>query len=682
MDQKQKQFLIEKEITSSPLSQAIPRSSNSAFLNYFSISSNLGRIYCFLMILTLFGIRNSMILSDIWTPFDEGEILEALAVGNFAYDILDGVWRGWHFYLGFTTAHTGWALIPSLIATPLYTLFGNSLLVLSQVPILYSITIIYMMYRLCSKYFDGTVAVFATTFYVFLPLRIQEFAVYPYSFHLEHAFYTLLGLTLFLEIVTSNSSNPERKTRQNIMSVLFGVVSGIGVFNTEVYLLMLAAIFCNWSLYCVKGFSCRNLPIIFFILGFLIGLIPYFIFSPLLSLDAIKEWIVIHWQTTHSSMSVLEYSGLFGIKGYGAIVSLFWQLHYLSLMKLSGIALLLLGVICMLNPQRHFRYKGADVEGTLCLNIIRTYTLTYLGFVLSSAFEFEAYSYFIVANLCILFAISSRDLLQVAKRIGKPVFQPLVVLIVMIMCGYNFYSIMKNVSPWTWQSNLKLQLLRKGTGVSDFNRYHYPAGFKTPLTLRVEKESLRVRIVRANPEKLQWETINFDNNGKKDTIDSPYLYNNQNRLIRLKPVFIDSGYLKFIRLDKLKGAWAYGGDIAFTGLETLARRILWFGHSDQIKEIAIMSLAVHYNSDHWMSFLFEQYENKDMEKVIPKQYRKYFYQEFGRRLRSQYNDREKATKALRKLSTKQKAEIMAGYDMANIYVEAKPYDRKDKWGRP
>jgi hypothetical protein len=80
----------------------------------------------------------------------------------------------------------------------------------------------------------------------------------------------------------------------------------------------------------------------------------------------------------------------------------------------------------------------------------------------------------------------------------------------------------------------------------------------------------------------------------------------------------------------------YGIDVTFAGLEALASEIQSRPFSEQSKELAFMSLAVYYNSNYWKSCLLDAYSQGQVAKVVPEPYRKYFYQEFGRRLRSQH----------------------------------------------
>ena len=78
-----------------------------------------------------------------------------------------------------------------------------------------------------------------------------------------------------------------------------------------------------------------------------------------------------------------------------------------------------------------------------------------------------------------------------------------------------------------------------------------------------------------------------------------------------------------------------------------------------------------------MGFLRKAYKNKDVEKVVPAPYRKYFYLEFGRRLRNRYGDNsEKVNALIADLTAEQKPDIMTGFQTANLYISAQPFHRQ------
>jgi len=90
--------------------------------------------YAFLLILALILIllRNGMVVFDLWSIYEGGDLPEGLLHGNFAFDILDNTWRGWPAYLYKVRGHLGNELLVGIMAMPFYLLFGNSLFVVGR----------------------------------------------------------------------------------------------------------------------------------------------------------------------------------------------------------------------------------------------------------------------------------------------------------------------------------------------------------------------------------------------------------------------------------------------------------------------------------------------------------------------------------------------------------------------
>jgi tetratricopeptide (TPR) repeat protein len=593
-----------------------------------------------------------MVLSDMWATYDGADLLESMITGNFAYDVLNGLWRGWNSYLGDTYFHTGLAIIPSLIALVLYCVLGQSLFTLCQVPILFSIAIIFMIYRLCAKYFSGMVAVIAVFFYVFLPLRIQQWVIYPYCDLLETSFYTLLGLSLFLFAHELYQDRSKKKKWQITAVVLFGLVSGLGVFHCEIYLFMLVSIFAVALLHKPKFILSRHF-VLYFLLAFLVGLIPYLVFSPTVSPTFIISWFRGKF-VLGEEFKIFEYKSQ---TLHGAIDSLFWFVKLVSLNLLKGWPLLIVGSLIGINPQRAFRYRSPEDNSTLAINIIRTFTFFYAIVTISSSLFNESYVYPAVAYFCILFAIIIRDVFQTVEKSKLSILRILVLSIVISCCSYNCFQILKDISPKRWKGEfLRLTTIRGCNFYWPFG-YYAASGYKTRLTKIVEENGKKAfnNHIFSEPDPT---SVTID--GESHSIKTICVNRKNNRLP--------------YRILKDDGYWSYGIDVTFKGLGTLAQEIQVRGFSKEAEGHAFVSLAVHYNSNYSIKHLLKSYENNIPERIIPSSYRKYFYHEFGRRLRSKY-EVKKADDLIQNLKAEFKSEILAGYEMADHYFKAPSYSR-------
>lgn len=634
--------------------------------NSKSVFFSFGFIFCLLMILVMFGIRNVMVLSDMWAVYDGADFPESMTVGNFAYDVLDGTWRGWNCYLGMTEGHTGWAIIPGVVAIPLYFFFGNSFLTLCQVPMLFSAVIICLLYWFCIKYFDRTTALIAVSFYVFLPRHIQGWALFANSDLLEAPLYTLGGLSLFLKAY-------EAKTQPRhiwiALCFLFGLVSGIGIFHSEIYVLVLIAIFITCLFYEPRFLIHRNF-VLFFVGGFLIGLIPYFLASPMMSLSYAENWS----DAKFGLSTVYAQSKYVSKTLNNAISSLFWFVRYLSFGLLKGVPLLLVGLVLSVNPQRGFRMKKGEQEiskvdigakTNFVLNIIRVFAFLYIFVAISviltsSEAVFESYVFPAVAYLCILFAIMMRDIAYKIRAAKMVMLQTTVFVIVAICCGYNCLQIYKELRPAEWGRQKERLLLMKGCNFYWPFGYRVPQGYKTTLTKDVEK---------VGNNKLFYDQPLGDANTTVIIVEDV--------TYPIKKICVNKKINRFgFQLLHGKEYLVYGIDVTFSGLETLANEIQSRPFSEKERELAFMSLAVYYNSDHWMSFLFDAYRQGQVSKVVPEFYRKYFYQEFGRRLRSERSiTLEKMNTLIAELTDEQKSDIIEGFKMVDSYVSAQPFHR-------
>jgi len=137
---------------------------------------------------------------------------------------------------------------------------------------LYSIGILILIYSISKRWLGENVAKIAALLFVCSPLIVQSWAIYPYCIHLESAFFSLLAILFFFRLLES-----EILRNRILFSGALGIISGIGIFHTEMYLLTIGLILLFW-LFNDKLFFIKP-EFMAFIVCFLIGLIPYIYFG-------------------------------------------------------------------------------------------------------------------------------------------------------------------------------------------------------------------------------------------------------------------------------------------------------------------------------------------------------------------------------------------------------------------
>jgi tetratricopeptide (TPR) repeat protein len=160
-------------------------------------------------------------------------------------------------------------------------------------------------------------------------------------------------------------------------------------------------------------------------------------------------------------------------------------------------------------------------------------------------------------------------------------------------------------------------------------------------------------------------------------VEDYYLRDVDGNRRQVKVFFNNSESGSMIALEEPNNPLRYGVDITVAGLAKLVREAEGRSFSKETRDSVYRSLAVHYNSDYWMSSLLDDYRANNIARLVPGPFRKYFYYEFGRRLRNQYNDdRDRTVKLLKDIGIEQMGVIMAGYDAAVHFLDAPRYSRK------
>ena len=548
------------------------------------------KTYALLLIpaLMLILLRNGMIVFDLWSIYEGGDLPEGLLHGNFAFDILDNTWRGWPAYLYRARGHLGNELLVGIMAMPLYLIFGNSLLVLSQVPIIYSMGILSLIFYMCNRWIGRDVAIIAAILFVCAPVKIQGWAAYPYGLHLESAFFSLLAIALLFRMLDSKNGR-----RRILFSAALGVTSGIGIFHSVIYLLTLGCIALIWFQR-NKSFY-KKADFFIFLLYMSVGLIPYFYFGSDTAVVFIKELIAGKFSGTY----------LKGIQTNSCTTTLtlmsilFWPVGNLFFSQLSELMVTLIGwtgiLVCGLALRRSF-WKDNIVFALLVLYLITLITQVAIQY----------YFYPIYAHMTIILATCFCKV-QTKYLNQKRYYKGILYFALLCVCIVNVYDIVKHFEPRLFAPQLKKQLRIKGCCFYWPWGYFVPSGLKTEITLEVDKIAMRTRFFEMRSNDKAARKIVFVSKIRKGVF----------------PLTSPQSYL------------VYGKDVSYAGLAQLADEIE-SKVPDDSKEYAYKGLAVYYVNDNWLADLLEDFKASIIMDKIPGQYQHYFYGELARKIFNKY----------------------------------------------
>jgi hypothetical protein len=548
--------------------------------------------FLLLMMLIFVCIREGMIIFDMWTIKDGGDLPESLIAGNLAFDLIDGNWRGWPTYLYVTRGCLGNEPMVGIFAIPLYILFGNSLFVLCQVQILSSLAIMLLMYIFCKKYFGIQVAKLAALLLVCFPMRVQSYLIYPNYLYFDNSFYTLLAFLLFTKMI----ERPKTKTNM-LCPGLLGFVSGIGLVHTQIYFVTLGCILFFWCISKGKLFFAKK-EFFVFILGLIIGAIPIFYFGINLFIDFFRDFFSGQINYSYDSGVIANnYWTSLGLMSIG-----FWPLSNIFLSKISSQVVTMLGILLLLSAVFWAKFNK-KLSLAFALVVLYTFSFMLIAFIFKGSVEYYFHPLLVPVTIILSVVFYNIQTRLFVKNYSKVVFYTVLCFI----CFSNLYAIIRHFDLKHLMPRLKKQLSINGCCFYWPSSYSPPGGLKSDLTLKVEA--------------LATETY-FGENLPDESAPKKKIYISD---IRRGEYILASPESYVI----------FGKDVSFTGLETLAKEIK-MSVPEEARPFAYGGLAVYYINDNWLRDLLKKFKAGIIEKNIPEEYQRYFYMELARKICSRY----------------------------------------------
>jgi len=207
-------------------------------------------------------------LSILLTSIDKLYDFEELYRGAIAKDILEGLSLPFFDYL--YTDYEGGSIIEGLLASPFFSLIGQTYFSLKLVTFLISILIFSFWYYFLNKFFGKLEAAVASLLIILSPPTYTKISLTSWGNHFESNLFTITLIYLFYKVFSQDKFSK---------SVYFfmGVVSGLGTFFTYTFLISFAIVLFLWFVY-DKRFIFRK-SFLLFAIGYIIGFSPGIYFN-------------------------------------------------------------------------------------------------------------------------------------------------------------------------------------------------------------------------------------------------------------------------------------------------------------------------------------------------------------------------------------------------------------------
>ena len=570
-------------------------------------------------ILALFIFRNIMLFfgfSNIATlqPTDLGEALRSL---NFAYDLLDfNLFRGERAYIHGVGGHLGNELMTSFFAIPLYFLFGPSILVAFQVPILFSSLILAAIYFVCHQSFSRRVAIIAALLFLCSPGYLQGWLMLPHCVVFEASLWTLGIIYFYLTAGTFAS-----KKEKNYL-ILCGLISGIGFFHNVVVLASILALFFVWIVYDRSRFLVKHLSL--YATGFLIGALPVFYLDNGSLFKFLISLFLGNYSGTHNSVT-----GEYFLENVDIINMAFWPTYQLLGNVLHVEALFLLNIFILILTVILLK-KNKKLNKTHLFFLVLIISYSCAG-IINKAGAMRYYHPLYVP-LFIWFAVFFEELIEKSRYI---IFRLLIILSVIYLCVISIRDI--SIHFDSSQVKAHYTAFERGRGFNDYRLYVSPFPIKN-----WTENAKEVWEQLEDKDIMQFGAGAYlDNQAYFDQPKVKELW----KIIRFTPA---SRYA-LMQMNSREDYLLYGIDVAYLGLDLLVQDINERVRSDYL-EYVYRGLAVFYMNEYWMRDILSDFKSGKIDQLIPFSYQKYFYDELARKLVDRYDEVKQIKKKIQGLS--------------------------------
>lgn len=529
----------------------------------------------------LVTVRLFLIVTGGLHPNQGGDLPEALITGRGAFDVLNGTWRGWRVYLYYPGGHFGNEMGGTIFTLPLFWLAGPSLIAIALMPMILAVTAAAAMFRLSRS---RNAAFVTVIYFVFMPLDVQSWHLYPYLTHVETMVWFVFALWILRPILLGAAARASR---------LFaaGWVIGFGLFMCDLEVLALPALAVTW--YVAKIPLPSRRAMLAGVSGLIVAALPYLVFV-IVKPDAIGYF----YSTLGTNAGLTD--PLAYVRPIALPSAVVWP--FAGLASTPG-ARLVLGMavtagLCWWGRRLHRSAQphAADVAmfaiaaGFCLMNVLTRNAVQYYLYALAAPFAFIAGGVF--AELTARWTPARCRTAITAIAVAG-----------LLMTGSGLWSAQAGVSADAVRS------ARIARGYSFYWPEPYPvfSGYKTPLGEEVERFAARTQF---------------------STEPAPVPAR------REKFFAIAPGDVAWHPLESREDYFLFGIDVTSVGIARLAGQVVQEVERHHWPE-AFGGIAVFAANDFLLSELVEMFADSTIDRAVPDCCVDVFYQELGRKIRDQ-----------------------------------------------
>lgn len=168
-------------------------------------------------------------------------------------------------------------LVIGTLAAPFFILFGESLIVLRSVAMLFSLATLILLYVFLYKFFDKKTAVLTALLFILSPPNYTKMSLICWGSYTEINFFSILAIYVFYRIFFIREIKPRQVLINQLLYALFGIIAGFALFYDYLILPTLFSCILFWFVLDRRFFFKKNFYI--FLGSFIIGFSPWFYYN-------------------------------------------------------------------------------------------------------------------------------------------------------------------------------------------------------------------------------------------------------------------------------------------------------------------------------------------------------------------------------------------------------------------
>lgn len=514
--------------------------------------------------------------------------------------------------------YAGGSLVVGILAIPFFYIFGESLISLKLVALVFSLTAMVLWYFFVKRYINYIAAIFTTILFIFAPPTFACCNLLSMGFHCETILFTILIMTFFFRTMQEQSVS--------INCILFGMISGFAIWFCNTSAITVIACIVFWFIKDIGFYRKKTFWV--FCICFLAGFSIWIYYNTTHDFQGIKTLIVygeyfpqlgIFKKIIHLVFYDIPYS--FCFPAFKLIKGIYFNYLFYGLFLISFIALLISsrGYLSKLlysqiskKNRKLYKHSPNDIVMTKDIELFffcyisifaAIYTISKFTVRINNP-KFIEYKY-IMPLYPFIFSIISIGMMKLWNK-GEKLRAVSIILIIPII-SISFIALLDIAS---------IKAIGKGI---KFKGYSYSSLYLTLVKGTLQKSNVKKSIIRLNK-------INNEEICKNQLCNfTMYAMGLLHKLTLEEFESLVSGLDEQFRYNCYEG---YGHSIGIT-----------YGGTDSILEKIKLGMNVeeryrkylYYGIAHSMSKRFNQGHDNYINLIlqVDEKYRPYFFQGFG-----------------------------------------------------